>query len=116
MQSKSKAKPKRGEIWWVLFDLGLGSEIQKDRPAIVVSNDIFNRHTERFQVVPLTTNTDKLYPGEALVTVKKKKGKAMANQLATSSIKRFRKKYTQLSTSDMSTVERILKFQLGLDK
>ena len=29
----------RGEVWWVNFGPSVGGEIQKKRPAIVVSND-----------------------------------------------------------------------------
>ena len=31
--------PKRGEIYWVSLDPTIGSEINKTRPALVVSND-----------------------------------------------------------------------------
>ena len=42
----------RGEVWWVNFDPSIGGEIQKRRPAIIVSNDVANRHLNRVQVVP----------------------------------------------------------------
>ena len=56
---------KRGEVWWVTFDPAVGSEIQKTRPAIIVSNDSANRNLKRVVVVPLTTNTSRVSPGEA---------------------------------------------------
>ena len=31
--------PQRGEVWWVAFDPSVGGEIQKTRPAVIVSND-----------------------------------------------------------------------------
>ncbi|MBZ5621889.1 MAG: type II toxin-antitoxin system PemK/MazF family toxin [Acidobacteriia bacterium] len=34
----------RGEVWWVNFDPSLGGEIQKTRPAVIVSNDASNRN------------------------------------------------------------------------
>jgi mRNA interferase MazF len=43
--------PQRGEVWWVAFDPSLGGEIQKTRPAVVVSNDPANRALNRVQVV-----------------------------------------------------------------
>jgi mRNA interferase MazF len=107
--------PKRGEVWWVNFDPSLGSEVQKVRPAIVVSNDSANKHLDRFQVVPLTSNIDRIYPGEAQVIVSKKPGKAMANQLTTVSQRRLSKKYTVLAKPDMLAVDVALKVQLSLD-
>jgi len=71
---------KRGDVWWVEFDPVLGSEIKKTRPAIIVSNDSANRHLTRVIVVPLTSNTERLYPGEALVTLSDQPSKAMADR------------------------------------
>jgi mRNA interferase MazF len=45
--------PSRGEVWLVDFDPALGAEIQKVRPALVVSLDSFGQLPLRM-VVPLT--------------------------------------------------------------
>ena len=60
---------KRGEVWWVEFDPSVGTEIKKTRPAVIVSNDAANRNLNRVVVVPLTSNTGKAYPGEAVVSI-----------------------------------------------
>ncbi len=46
----------RGEVWWVNFDPCVGSEVQKQRPAVIISNNIANKNLERVVVVPLTSN------------------------------------------------------------
>lgn len=107
---------KRGEVWWVDFEPAVGSEIQKKRPAIIVSNDAFNRHATRLQVVPLTTNVARLYPSEAYVTLRGQKRKAMTDQLQTASKLRFGALIGRLSHSDMQEVERAMRIQLGLDR
>ena len=45
--------PKRGEIWMIDFDPSIGAEIQKVRPAVVISVDRVGRLPLRL-VVPIT--------------------------------------------------------------
>ncbi|HFV0577915.1 TPA: type II toxin-antitoxin system PemK/MazF family toxin, partial [Escherichia coli] len=58
-----------GETWWIEFDPAVDSEIRKTCPAVIVSNDAANRNLARVVVVPLTSNTERVYPSEAVVTV-----------------------------------------------
>ena len=41
--STEEHRPKRGEVWRVNFDPTVGAEIQKARPAVVVSSDAVGR-------------------------------------------------------------------------
>ena len=105
----------RGDVYWVNFEPSLGGEIKKTRPAIVVSNNAANAHLNRVQVVPITSNTERLYPGEAYVSLNTEKRKAMADQLATVCKQRLGAKLGTLNRDDMGRVESAVRLQLGIE-
>lgn len=53
--------PQKGDFVSVSFDPQSGHEQKGRRPALVVSNTLFNRHTGMAIVCPLTT-TDRRFP------------------------------------------------------
>jgi mRNA interferase MazF len=105
---------KRGEVWWGSFDPALGGEIRKTRPAVVVSNNAANAVLNRVVVVPLSSQTSKLYPGEARVQVDGRESKAMADQIMTASEERLRNSMGALSSYDLKAVEDAILVQLGI--
>ncbi len=105
---------KRGDVWWVNFPQGTGEGIRKTRPAVIVSNNAFNRRLNRLQLVPLTSKTSNVYPGQILLTVGGRKSKAMTDQIQTASKQRLLNKIGSVSRRDMANIDRALKLQLGL--
>jgi mRNA interferase MazF len=106
----------RGEVWWVEFDPAVGSEIRKTRPGIIVSNDSANRNLARVVVVPISSNTDHQYPGEALVIVNGQQSKAMADQIMAADKKRLKARMGVLSKANLLAVEDAIKVHLGLPR
>lgn len=106
----------RGEVWWVEFDPAVGSEIRKTRPGVIVSNNSANRNLSRVIVVPLTSNTERVFPGEARVSVAGADSKAMADQIMTADKARLKSRLGELSKADMLAVENALRVQLALPK
>ncbi len=105
---------KRGDVYWLAFDPSVGGEIQKTRPAVVVSNDAANAALNRVIVVPISSQTGRLYPGEALIQLEGQQRKAMADQLTTASKLRIKKLIGTVSPEDMSRIERAILLQLGI--
>ena len=105
---------KRGEIWWVALGPSIGGEIQKPRPAVIVSNNAANKYLNRVQVVPLTSSSKRLFPSESHVFVGGTRNKAMADQIMTTSKKRLTRKIGEISPEEMGTLERAIKTHLDL--
>jgi|TARA_B100000315_G_C14595953_1_gene599324 mRNA interferase MazF len=106
---------KRGEVWWINYDPSIEGEIRKKRPAVIISNDASNKYLNRIQVIPLTSNTEKLYPSESFINLNGKKGKAMADQLTTVSKLRVLDKAGELTSEEMVDINKTIKTQLGIN-
>ncbi len=72
--------PKKGDFINVTFDPRSGHEQKGRRPALVVSNTLFNEQTGLSIVCPLT-NTDRDYPFHVAVTDPQVTGFVMVEQV-----------------------------------
>ena len=108
--------PRRGEVWWVTFDPSVGGEIQKTRPAIILSNNAANTALNRVIVVPISSKTAKIYPAETLITLNGEQRKAMADQIMAASKQRLRSRLGSLSSGDMTKLENVVLMQLAIGR
>jgi mRNA interferase MazF len=98
----------------VNFEPARGGEIRKRRPAVIVSNNAANRALNRIQVVPLTSNTGRVYRAEAIVRLNGVPHKAMADQIRTVAKERVGARIDTLSQRDLFAVGDAIKRQLDL--
>jgi len=68
----------------------------------------------RYQVVPASTQSGKIYPGEAEIKISGKEGRAMIDQITTVSELRFKNKIGKVTDEEMQRIEEVLTFQLEL--
>ena len=111
--------PHRGDVFLVNFDPTVGSEIKKTRPALILQNDIGNRHSSITIVAAITSQFDKpLYPTEVLIPASEggptKDSVVLLNQLRSIDKARLIKRLGRLKPATMQTVETALQISFGL--
>jgi len=113
------AFPKRGDVYFVVFDPTRGSEIKKTRPAVVIQNDIDNRYSPLTIVVPLTSKfEDRVYPTEVLVRAPegglKIDSVISANQIRAVDKERLGRRLGALKPATMALVNQAIAISLAL--
>ncbi len=113
----------RGEIREVNFAPARGSEANKRRPAVIVSNDGANTTASNLgrgviTVVPVTSNVARVYPFQVLVPAKdsglRRDSKAQAEQVRSVAVERVGRRIGQLTSSLMSELDDALRLHLSL--
>ncbi len=105
---------RRGDVWWVRLAPVTGGEIGKTRPGVIVSNDQANAASNRVQIVPVTSQTQRVYPSETLVDIDGEISKAVADQIRTVAKSHLLDHMGRLNEAEMRAVERALRRQLAL--
>jgi mRNA interferase MazF len=105
----------RGDIYWVNLDPTVGTETQKTRPALVISNNIQNKASPRVIVLPITSNVKNIFRFHAEIKVKNKKAKAMADQVRTVDKIRLTDFIGKCTHEEMIRVEEAIRIAIDLD-
>lgn len=109
-----KRPPRRGDVYLVNLDPGIGTAIRKTRPAVIVSNDSCNRYGTRVVVLPITSNVESLYPGEASVEVKGKRGRTLGDQIRAVDKARLGARAATLTPAEMARIDEALAITLAV--
>lgn len=114
---------RRGEICLVDLEPVRGSEANKRRPAVIVSNDGANISAERtghgvVTVVPLTSNTSRVYPFQVLLPASDsgldRDSKAQAEQVRSISSERVGAKVGVVPSGLLTALDEALRLHLAL--
>lgn len=111
---------KRGEIYFANLSPAVGSEMDKRRPVLIVSNDANNNAASTVTILPITSNFSRVYPFEVLLNIEdsglSKPSKVQAQQVRTISKQRILGDAVgSLSTELMELVNAALKLHLNLE-
>jgi mRNA interferase MazF len=114
---------RRGEIRLVEFEPVRGTEANKTRPAVIVSNDGANTTADRLgrgvvTVLPVTTNTARVYAFQVLLLATDsglaRDSKAQAEQVRAVAVERVGRRIGALPPRLMAEVDTALRLHLGL--
>jgi mRNA interferase MazF len=111
--------PQRGEVYLVNFDPTLGAEIQKTRPALIVQNNVANRHSAITIVAAITSQFDQpLYPTEVLISPPegglRTDSVALLNQIRSIDKQRLVRRLGTLKPETMERVDQAILISMGL--
>jgi len=106
--------PKRGEIYWVDLEPARGSETQKVRPGLVISNDVGNETSNVVMIAPITSKVKRVYPFEVEITLNAKTAKIMLNQCRALDRTRIGKKIGEVDPETMRAIEEAIKVVFAL--
>lgn len=105
--------PERGDVIWLEFDPQRGKEIQKRRPALVISPLEYNARTRLVLCFPITSKI-KNYPFEVILRKKQFAGAILSDQLRSFDWQARKAKF--ILKCDRGIVEAaLLKFKLLLE-
>jgi mRNA interferase MazF len=111
-------KVKRGEIYWVDWNDGKGSEQSGIRPALIIQNDIGNDTSPNTIIASITTAPKKPYPFLVKITAREsglaKNSAVDLASIMTISKTRLGDKCGKLNTQKMNEVDIAIKVSLGL--
>lgn len=112
----------RGEVYECNFGIGIGSEMQKDRPCVIIQGNVGNINSSNVIVAPIT-HTSKSIPSMAHLEPKLDNnnsiildGQVNLSNIQTVSKARLGNFITRLSTQDMKNVDNAIYVSLGLIK
>jgi mRNA interferase MazF len=114
---------RRGQIRWVDLDPARGSESDKRRPAVIVSNDGANATANRLgrgvvTVVPITSNIERIYPFQVALSAQDtgltRDSKAQAEQVRSVTVERIGALIGVLSGHDIAALDEALRLHLAL--
>ena len=104
----------RGEIYYIEPAQKAGSEQSSGRPAIIVSNDLNNKHSSVVEVVYLTTQPKTDLPTHVSIRSSTKPSTALCEQVHSISVDRLGNYIAMCTDNEMLMIDAALAISLNL--
>jgi mRNA interferase MazF len=105
--------PKRYEIYFADLNPALGSELQKTRPVVIVSQHAMNRFLETVVVCPLTSRLHPQWRSRLQIRSTEKPSEIAVDQIRAISKKRLRGCIANLSDAEAAELRSIITEMYG---
>lgn len=105
--------PERYEIYFADLNPTIGSEINKIRPVVVISDNEMNTNLQTVVICPLTSKLHPKWRTRLQINCADKQAEIAVDQIRTISKKRLRQKIDRLSVSQASLLRRIITEMYG---
>lgn len=110
---------KRGEIYYVNWSPGRGSEQAGVRPALILQNDVGNQYSSTTIVATISTKQHRIYPFQVSVSAQESglplDSVIKCEQIQTIDQARLGRLTGKLSSEKMQEVDLALYYSLGLE-
>lgn len=111
---KARMSFKRGDIYYVERSVFTGSEQASGRPAVIVSNDKNNEHSDTVEVVYLTTQPKKDLPTHVVIRSASRESIAICEQITTVAKERIGSFKGSVTEAEMMNIEIAMLVSLDL--
>lgn len=107
---------KRGDIYWICNENADGDMIQKNRPGVLISNDVLNDTSGVVEVVYLTLSPKKEMPTHCTIMLNNRLSTALCEQITTVNKTQLDKWCGMVTDQEMIMIDECIMKSLGLNQ
>ena len=105
---------KRYEIYFADLNPTTGSEIKKNRPVVVISQDVMNKYLETIVVCPLTSQLHPEWKTRLQIKCADKMAEVAVDQIRTISKQRLKNRIDKLTDIKASQLRKLITDMYGM--
>lgn len=104
----------RYAVYWVHLDPGTGGEMIKTRPAVVISDELMNRHLQTVVVCPITSRIHPAWPSRVQTAATGTPSEIAVDQIRTISRQRIGERIGFIEATTAAKLRHIITVMYGV--